>query len=138
MKECAASLGRGSSTSGEVVVEGIINPKNFSDASWKSLNREADGGQPSFAQVADKEDITWTSGTYAIPGERVFSFVCEASRADSLTTVLDLSDLKELSGAPLGGDFKYPDGPDVLAINVFCLAGEVRGTIQLRWGEAQA
>ena len=138
MKECAASLGRGSSTSGEVVVEGIINPKNFSDATWKSLNREADGGQPSFAQVADKEDITWTSGSYAIPGERVFSFVCEASRADSLTTVLDLSDLKELSGAPLGGDFKYPDGPDVLAINVFCLAGEVRGTIQLRWGEAQA
>ena len=138
MKECAATLGRGSSTSGEVVIQGIINPKNFSDATWKSLNRSADGGQPSFAQVADKDDIIWTSGTYAVPGERVFAFNCAASRADSLTTVLDLSDLKELSGAPLGGDFKYPDGPDVLAINAFCLAGEVRGTIQLRWGEAQA
>lgn len=138
MKECAATLGRGSSTSGEVVIQGIINPKNFSDANWKSLNRAVDGGQPSFAQVADKDDITWTTGTYAIPGERVFAFNCAASRADSLTTVLDLSDLKELSGAPLGGDFKYPDGPDVLAINAFCLAGEVRGTIQLRWGEAQA
>ena len=55
-----------------------------------------------------------------------------------MTTVLDLSDLKELSGAPLGGDFKYPDGPDVLAINAFCLKGDVKGTIQLRWGEAQA
>ena len=138
MKECAASLGRGSSTSGEVVIQGIINPKNFQDANWKSLNREEDGGQPSFAQVADKEDITWTTGTYAIPGERVFAFNCAASRADSLTTTLMLDQLKELSGAPLGGDFKYPDGPDVLAINAFCLAGEVRGTIQLRWGEAQA
>ena len=138
MKACAASLGRGSSSSGEVVVQGIINPINFQDANWKSLNKTTDGGQPSFAQVADKDDITWSSGSYALPGERVFAFVCEASRADSLTTVLELDELKELSGAPLGGDFKYPDGPDVLAINAFCLAGDVRGTIQLRWGEAQA
>ena len=138
MKECAASLGRGSSTSGEVVVQGIINPRNFSDATWKSLNKVEDGGQPSFAQVADREDITWTTGSYALPGERVFAFICNASRQDSLTTSIDLSDLKELSGSPLGGDFKYPDGPDVLAINVFCLSGDVKGTIQLRWSEAQA
>ena len=119
----------------------IVAPYTFLEEkydNWKSLNREEDGGQPSFAQVADKEDITWTTGTYAIPGERVFAFNCAASRADSLTTTLMLDQLKELSGAPLGGDFKYPDGPDVLAINAFCLAGEVRGTIQLRWGEAQA
>jgi hypothetical protein len=51
---------------------------------------------------------------------------------------LNLMDLKELSGAPLGGDFKYPDGPDVLAINAFTKSGDVKGTIQLRWGEAQA
>lgn len=138
MKGISASLGRGSSSSGEVVIQGIINPRNFQDASWKSLNGVANGGQPSFAQVADKDDITWSSGSYALPGEAVFAFVCEASRADSLTTSLDLSELKELSGAPLGGDFKYPDGPDILAINAFCLAGDVKGTIQLRWGEAQA
>ena len=138
MKEIAASLGRGSSTSGEVVIQGIINPRNFQDATWSSLNAVTDGGQPSFAQYANKDDITWSTGTYALPGETVFAFVCEASRADSLTTVLDLSDLKELSGAPLGGDFKYPDGPDVLAINAFVLKGDVKGTIQLRWGEAQA
>tara|TARA_S200002703_G_scaffold137653_1_gene127527 strand:- start:8278 stop:11214 length:2937 start_codon:yes stop_codon:yes gene_type:complete len=138
MKQVAASLGRGSSTAGEVVIQGIINPRNFQNATWKGLTNVNDGGQPSFAQVADKDDITWSSGTYALPGEAVFAFVCEASRADSLTTVLDLEELKELSGAPLGGDFKYPDGPDVLAINAFCLAGDVKGTIQLRWGEAQA
>ena len=138
MKEIAASLGRGSSTSGEVVIQGIINPRNFATANWRGLTGVDEGGQPSFAQYANKDDITWTTGTHALPGETVFSFVCEASRADSLTTELDLSELKELSGAPLGGDFKYPDGPDVLAINAFVLKGDVKGTIQLRWGEAQA
>jgi hypothetical protein len=138
LQQCVVGMSRGSSSSGEVVVQGIINPRNFADASWKSLNGVNDGGQPSFAQVAEKDDITWSTGTYALPGERIFAFVCNASRADALTTELDLSDLKELSGAPLGGDYKYPDGPDVLAINAFVKSGDVKGTIQLRWGEAQA
>ena len=138
LKQCAVGMSRGSSSSGEVVVQGIINPRNFSDATWKSLTAVTDGGQPSFAQVANKDDITWSTGTYALPGERVFAFVVNASRADALVTDLDLDDLKELSGAPLGGDYKYPDGPDVLAINAFTKSGDVKGTIQLRWGEAQA
>lgn len=139
LRQCAVGMSRGSSTSGEVVVQGIINPRNFQDATWKSLNGVDDGGQPSFAQVANKDAITWDSGTsYALPGERIFAFVVNASRADALTTEIDLSDLKELSGAPLGGDFKYPDGPDVLAVNAFTQKGDVKGTIQLRWGEAQA
>ena len=138
LQQCAVGMSRGSSTSGEVVVQGIINPRNFSDASWKSLNAVSEGGQPSFAQVAEKDDITWSTGSYALPGERIFAFVVNASRADALVTDLDLTGLKELSGAPLGGDFKYPDGPDVLAINAFTKSGDVKGTIQLRWGEAQA
>ena len=138
LQQCAVGLSRGSSSSGEVVVQGIINPRNFSDATWKSLNSVTDGGQPSFAQVAELEDITWSTGSYALPGERIFAFVCNASRADALTTDLELSGLKELSGAPLGGDYKYPDGPDILAINAFVKSGDVKGTIQLRWGEAQA
>ena len=139
LKQCAVGMSRGSSNSGEVVIQGIINPRNFVDATWSSLNSVTNGGQPSFAQVADKASITWDSGTsYALPGERIFAFVCNAARADALTTELDLTDLKELSGAPLGGDFKYPDGPDVLAINAFTQKGDVKGTVQLRWGEAQA
>ena len=138
LQQCAVGLSRGSSSSGEVVIQGIINPRNFQDATWKSLNGVDDGGQPSFAQVAELEDITWSTGTHALPGERIFAFVCNASRADALTTVLELGDLKELSGAPLGGDYKYPDGPDILAINAFVKSGDVKGTIQLRWGEAQA
>tara|TARA_Y100000389_G_scaffold55576_1_gene51435 strand:- start:43664 stop:46600 length:2937 start_codon:yes stop_codon:yes gene_type:complete len=138
LQQCAVGMSRGSSSSGEVVIQGIINPRNFSDANWKSLNAVDEGGQPSFAQVAEKDDITWSSGSYALPGERIFAFVVNASRADALTTILELGGLKELSGAPLGGDYKYPDGPDVLAINAFTKSGDVKGTVQLRWGEAQA
>ena len=138
LQQCAVGMSRGSSSSGEVVIQGIINPRNFSDATWKSLNAVDEGGQPSFAQVAEKDDITWSTGTYALPGERIFAFVVNASRADALTTILELGGLKELSGAPLGGDYKYPDGPDVLAINAFTKSGDVKGTVQLRWGEAQA
>lgn len=138
LEEITASLGRGSSTSGEVIITGILNPRNFSNATWRSLNSVTEGGQPSFAQVSDLADITWASGTYAEPGESIFSFVCNTSRQDSLTTSLDLEKLKEMSGAPLGGDFQFPDGPDVLAINVQVASGDVKGTVQLRWTEAQA
>ena len=138
LETVSIALGRGSSSSGEVVVQGILNPKNFSDATWTGFSREADGGQPSFAQYANTDDITWTSGTYAEPGEVVFAFVANASRQDSVVTEIDLSKLKQMDGAPLGGDYKYPDGPDVLAINCFVLSGDVKGTVQLRWTEAQA
>ena len=138
LETASIALSRGSSSSGEVVVQGILNPKNFGDATWSSFNRETDGGQPSFAQYANTDDITWSSGTYAEPGEVVFAFVANASRADALVTDLDLSKLKQMDGAPLGGDFKFPDGPDVLAINAFVLSGDVKGTVQLRWTEAQA
>lgn len=140
VQECAIALSRGSSTSGEVVVQGILNPKNFEDATWSSLNSSANGGQPSFAQIADKADITWKAGSsqYAEPGETVFAFVANASRQDALVTSLDLSDLKEMSGSPLGGDFMFPDGSDILAINAFVLSGDVKGTLQLRWQETQA
>ena len=68
----------------------------------------------------------------------MFAFVADVARTEAITTNLNLEKLKEMSGAPLGGDFKYPDGPDVLCINVFMVAGTCSGTIQLRWSEAQA
>ena len=137
LEECAASLGRGFS-SGECVIQGILNPRNFSDATWNDLNSVALGGQPSFAQVATGTAIQWSSGTYAQPGEQIFSFVANTSRSDAVTTTRSLSKLKEMSGAPLGGDFMFPDGPDILAINIFFIAGYGDGTIQLTWAEAQA
>ena len=136
LEEVAVSLGRGGLSLGECRVEGILNPKNFSDATWQDLNSVSNGGQPSFAQIATS--ITWSTGAYALPGERIFSFVADAARSDALTTTKDLSKLKEMSGAPLGGDYMFPDGPDILAINVFMVNDTSTGTVALNWSEAQA
>ena len=117
---------------GSVVVEGVLNPKNFSNATWQTLNLESQGGQPSLAQVATS--ITYTSGTYAIPGEQVFAFSSYPNSADRL----DLTELKELTNSPFGGVGAYPNGPDVLAINVRTTQNNSTATVLLRWGEAQA
>lgn len=122
----------GASTPGSVIVEGILNPKNFSSATWSSLNLESQGGQPSLAQVATS--VVWTSGTAAIPGEQVFAFSATANSDNKL----ELVELKELTNSPFGGVGAYPNGPDILAINVRIVSGTAIATTLLRWGEAQA
>lgn len=127
----------GGSTSGAVIVEGVLNPKNFVDATWFALNTESVGGQPSLAQVATS--VTWSGATtFALPGEQVFAFTAPSATDGSVQADLDLSGLKELTGAPLGGDYKYPDGSDILAVNVRTTTGTGTGHILLRWSEAQA
>jgi hypothetical protein len=122
----------GASTPGSIIVEGILNPKNFSSATWSSLNLESQGGQPSLAQVATS--ITWSSGTSAVPGEQVFAF----SSIPNGDATQDLTALKELTNSPFGGVGAYPNGPDILAINVRIVSGTASATTLLRWGEAQA
>jgi hypothetical protein len=122
------------SSPGSVIVEGILNPKNFASATWSSLNLESQGGQPSLAQVALGTSVVWSSGTFAIPGEQVFAFSATANNNNDL----DLTELKELTNSPFGGVGAYPNGPDILAINVRILAGTATATTLLRWGEAQA
>ena len=117
---------------GSIIVEGVLNPKNFSTATWSSLNLESQGGQPSLAQVA--QSVTWTAGSFAVPGEQVFAFAATPNGDNRL----DLIELKELTNSPFGGVGAYPNGPDTLAINVRTAAGSTAATILLRWGEAQA
>ena len=141
VEEVAVSVGRSGgffSSVGEIVVEGILNPRNFSDANWQGLNAASRGGQPSFAQIAANNNITWTTGNYATPGELIFSYVAASSNSGSVVSNLNLTKLKEMSGAPLGGDFMYPDGPDILAINIYMIFGSSKGSVALRWIEAQA
>ena len=98
-----------------------------------------------FNQSSDSSTITAGSTTvtfkfgqppYAQPGEQIFSFIA----APGATNALDLSPLKELTNTTLGGRGTYPNGPDVLAINIYRASGS--GTIPcnlvLRWSEAQA
>jgi hypothetical protein len=139
--QSAAIAVSGGTNSGAVIVEGVLNPRNLSTVTaptWTSLSPEAAGGQPSFAQVA--QTVTWATGTFALPGEQVFAFAgpTTSGAAGASIETLELDQLKELTGSPLGGDFRYPDGPDILAINVRLTGGTGTGHIILRWSEAQA
>jgi len=72
---------------------------------------------------------------YALPGEQVFSFVSNPGNTDTL----DLTPLKELTATAIGGRGTFPNGPDVLAINVYKVAGtNTNCNVIIRWGEAQA
>ena len=72
---------------------------------------------------------------FALPGETIFSFISAPGTSNSL----DLSELKELTASTLGGRGAFPNGPDVLAINVYKASGTaIPSNIILRWGEAQA
>lgn len=72
---------------------------------------------------------------HAVAGEQVFSFLCQPGSLNSL----NLSNLKELTTTAIGGRGAFPNGPDVLAINVYKTTGAaVQGSVILRWGEAQA
>jgi hypothetical protein len=120
------------SSPGSVIVEGVLNPANYSSATWGPLNLTTVGGQPSLAQVATA--VTWSSGTFATPGEQVFAF----SGTPGSDNRLELVELKELTNSPFGGIGAYPNGPDILAVNVRIVSGTATATILLRWDEAQA
>ena len=136
LQAIGATLSAGTNP-GAVIVEGVLNPKNFVSATWIALNAESAGGQPSFAQVATT--VSWTAGsTFALPGEQVFAFAGPSVTSGAVGERLDLGELKELTGSALGGDGMYPDGPDILAINVRLTSGTGTGHILLRWSEAQA
>jgi len=80
-------------------------------------------------------ELTFIQPPYALPGETIFSFIATPGERSTL----DLSELKELTNTPLGGRGTFPNGPDVLAINVYKVSGAgAPSNIILRWGEAQA
>jgi hypothetical protein len=98
-----------------------------------------------FNQTSDASTITPGTTTvtfkfgqppYAQPGEQIFSFIAAPGALSSL----DLSGLKELTNTVLGGRGTYPNGPDVLAINIYRASGSgsIPCNLVLRWSEAQA
>ena len=93
--------------------------------------------QTSNASIAAGGTVTFQFGDvqYALPGEQVFSFISQPGSSNSL----DLTQLKELTTTAIGGRGAFPNGPDVLAINIYKVSGTaVPAGIILRWGEAQA
>jgi hypothetical protein len=92
--------------------------------------------QTSTTSIAAAATVTFDfEFNYALPGEQVFSFI--SNPGDQAT--LDLSELKELTTTAIGGRGAFPNGPDVLAINVFKVSGAAANSnVIIRWGEAQA
>jgi len=129
----------------EVLVGGIFPGSTYVQSAVLSSFFDTQYYRVTFNQTSDASTITpgTTSVTfkfgqppYAQPGEQIFSFIAAPGALSSL----DLSGLKELTNTVLGGRGTYPNGPDVLAINIYRASGS--GTIPcnlvLRWSEAQA
>ena len=115
-------------------ISSISTLSSFAGTSYYRVNFT----QSSIAAIAPSATITFQFGLppYAQPGETVFSFIS----APGGTAVLELGELKELTNTTLGGRGTYPNGPDVLAINVYRASGtgSIPTNIVVRWGEAQA
>ena len=94
--------------------------------------------QTSTGTINAGSSVTFVFGQppYAQPGETIFSFIAVPGER----ATLNLAAIKALTNTTLGGRGTFPNGPDVLAINVFRTAGtgDVAGTVTLRWSEAQA
>ena len=114
-------------------VQNVSALRTFSGSSYYTVTFT----QTSNVVIPGASTITFRFGQppFALPGETVFSFIAQPGGS----SVLDLSELKELTNTTLGGRGTYPNGPDVLAINVYKVSGApVTSNIVVRWGEAQA
>ncbi len=136
-----------------IIVEGIVNPTNltFGAGAWVDVNSVAQGSQPSFTQIAQTFNVSGVANTTnnngCTGGETIFSFALPTPAGSTALTSgavndrLDLTELKELTNSPLGGNGVYPDGPEVLVIQLSMVGtgtGTASATVLCRWSEAQA
>ena len=122
------------------LIEGVLNPTNINAATstWQNLNTAANGFQPSFTQFAANTGITFSSVPWATGGERLFAIPVNSTNSGTL----DLSRVKQIVTSAIPGNGVYPDGPELLAINVTSLTttgtSGTRGDIQISFTESQA
>ena len=111
-----------------------VEEEQFGDTTYfvVSFNNSFSG---SLVQGSGTIEFEFRQPPFGQPGETVFSFIAVPGERSEL----DLSALKELTNTPLGGRGTYPNGPDVLALNVYKVSGaDTDANIVLKWGEAQA
>jgi hypothetical protein len=128
-----------SSTAGTLIVTstGSGTPSSYSGARVSgAVVYRITFTQSANTTIASGATPTFQFGAaYALPGETVFSFVSNPGNTDTL----DLSALKELTSSAIGGRGTFPNGPDVLAINIYKVSGSnTNANVILRWAEAQA
>jgi hypothetical protein len=112
---------------------GYLNPTGmtFNPAAWQPVNNSINGSQPSFVQYYPGN----LSTTMPQPGERIFQTIVQGANQNNL----DLTALKEMSNSILSGQQAFPDGPDILTVQVTNLtSGPANVQVNLFWAEAQA
>jgi hypothetical protein len=152
------------STGARYLVEGILNPNNISATSttWGYLfnspyqvtTNPSGATQPSYTQIATGNiagvpqytgalnftSYSYASGgaSYATGGERLFAIPVNATNSG----LLDLSMVKQIGNSGIPGYNIYPDGPELLCINITALVPtpgiQVTGEVQVQWNESQA
>ena len=130
------------------LIEGVLNPNNITTTTttWSYLYNQGQNrsenpsgsDQPSYTQLAGNSAITYNTVPYAQGGERLFAIPVNATNSGTL----DLSRVKQLGNSGIPGYNIYPDGPELLAINITSLTttgtAGTRGDIQVQWNESQA
>jgi hypothetical protein len=146
----------GVQTGQRYLVEGILNPNNVSTTSttWQYLYNQpynatqnpSSAVQPSYTQVATGNisgvpnqtgQLSFTSNTYAQGGERLFAIPVNYTNSGQL----DLSQVKQIGNSGIPGFNIFPDGPELLCINITALSSNnaaVYGEVQVQWNESQA
>jgi hypothetical protein len=112
---------------------GYLNPigVTFNPSQWQNVNNGTNGAQPSFVQYYPGNLTT----TMPQPGERIFQTIVQGANQNNL----DLSNLKEMSNSILSGQQAFPDGPDILTVQVTNLSNSNASVqVNLFWSEAQA
>ena len=58
------------SSSQAVIIEGVLNPSNYptdpTEVNWFGLSSQGAGGQPSFAQLTNASNLTWSGGAATV------------------------------------------------------------------------
>jgi len=130
------------------LVEGVLNPNNVSttQTTWSYLYNQAQNrsenpsgaSQPSYCQLAGNAAVSYSAVPYAWGGERLFAIPVNQTNSGEL----DLTRVKQLGNSGIPGYNIYPDGPELLAINITSLTttgtANTRGEIQIQWNESQA
>ena len=141
------------SPAGRYLVQGLLNPTNVVNANWRPLNQAANFLQPSFTQFVANGLAASTAtvrqiefGATATVGQGINSLA--ASGGEQLFSIpvtqtnsgfLDLSQIKEITSMVLPGQGTYPNGNEILAINIVPITAVASNVdIQLTFIESQA
>ena len=135
-----------STTTGNVLIQVFLNgtpfnPLTTQNLAWTNAIRGATfTPNSSFAQIADYSTIAATGSPVILQGGEV-----TGGYLTNATATLDLSTVRDLGNAILGGGTPYvnngvyPDGPDVLTIVVTNISSSAQQVVgRLTWTEAQA